>query len=553
MVSPGGQGTIPSNHLPQQQGLLSPDRNANNKRPLSFDNNADFLESFQRVPTGERGFATEPQLQFGQQWHPQLQHQQPQQQYQPQQTQQSLVFQPQELEFAESLLDSAAFDECLSSLPSDPLSEAQLFTPPQQYEQLYNHHHQQQAQLAQTAPHSLPFDLNTGFDVDTLLPTPGISPQQGPFEYPAAADVVFSPPPPACPTPPLHRRTVLPRQPSQPAATLAPRPSVPQKTSPRPVRPTMTTATAAAALSKTSSSSASSVSFPASSSSFSAAAASTTYTLPPHAMLRFGGYTLEEAGITLPANLSTDERARRMHLLALELHYEAVHPPVLPPSQVPDLPEKPPPVPLPVLRDDMPDEEREATEAEIRDLLAEQKKLDQERNNLAAKKSRLLRLECLDNTRLQLNAKAAECAWLRLQLVALTGWPSGRLLPSAAWGGSEYVYRAKPGGPSLRAGDSTGEGEEAEYLVLEADETEAEADEEMDREGVVPRKVKEGITEEVRARVEAHKERLGEEQKKKTSVTRTQRNQAKAEAKATATATASTKQPRRSSKSSSKR
>lgn len=342
----------------------------------------------------------------------------------------------------------------------------------------------------------------------------------------------------------------------------------------------MTSAAGAAALSQAPYAPSTSVPFPSSSSSGAAAGASssassstasaaTNYTFPPaHTVLRFGGYTLEEAGIVLPEGLSAEERARRMQLLAAELHHEALHPPVLPPSRVPDLPDKPPPARIPEIPPGLTPEEREAIEAEICAIMADQKKSDQGRNNLAAKKSRLLRIESLDNTRLQLHAKAAECAWLRLRMIALMGEralgdggaDNGRLLPSAAWGGSDYVYRklkrkisltAEVGGrrgASLLTDDDDDDdvairvGNEA--AVVEEEEEEEEEVVDVDVEGVVPNRVKDAITEEVRARVEAHRERVNE-QKKTTS-------KAKADGAQTAKPKATPKQPRRSSKSSSK-
>ena len=278
-----------------------------------------------------------------------------------------------------------------------------------------------------------------------------------------------------------------------------------------------------------------------------------------------GGFALEEAGIKLPADLDPKERQRRLCLLAQELHYEALHPPILPPSQVPDLPEKPPPMLLPSLNPGMSLEERQFVTSEIRRVGVAQKALDKERNNMAAKKSRMLRLESLENTRLQLNAKAAECAWLRLQMVALSGHALGRN-PSEAWGGFDYVYRRRKrkrnAPPTTKdeqgrevqlvlgnevVEDAVGEGEEEE------EEEEVEDVEVYAESGVVPRRIKLGITEEVRARVEAHKMGLEEVQKRKTSESRTTRTVTKAareQAQALLDADVERRQPRRGSRGS---
>ncbi|OAA68997.1 hypothetical protein ISF_03372 [Cordyceps fumosorosea ARSEF 2679] len=321
----------------------------------------------------------------------------------------------------------------------------------------------------------------------------------------------------------LHIQSLpLPAQAALPLPSPPQQPEIPQQPidqSKPHLRPAMTTTTeeAAAALSKSSSEATSEWArrvneFYSSCTSTSSSSSSAHAGMPPPplplSMLRIGGYTLEEAGVTLPEDLSPAERDRRLCLLAQELHYEVRHPPVLPPSRVPELPEKTPPSPLPRVQPGMNQAQRDAITHEVARLAAAQRKADQERNNLAAKKSRLLRLECLDNTRLQLNAKAAECAWLRLQIVALLGVPLPRR-PSEAWGGSDFVYQT----PERR---------------WEADE-----EGEVDVEGVVPTRIKRAITEEIRARVEAHREALEEEHKRRTTASRSlRRSEAQAQARA---------------------
>lgn len=258
--------------------------------------------------------------------------------------------------------------------------------------------------------------------------------------------------------------------------------------------------------------------------------------------LRLGGYTLKEAGITIPDGLDDEEKSRRMALIARELYYEETHPPVLPPSKVPDLPDKPPPVEAPKVEAHMTPAEKQAVEDEIRLIAAMNKKADQERNNAAAKKSRALRIESLENTRKQLNAKAAECAWLRLQIVAMTGRADLKRPPSEAWGGFDYAYDDGDPGPSTArrvrrkatssvslaegSGGSAGDtvlGAGDPGLVDDAGEegnSEPRADVEEVEEGVVPLCVKRGMTAEMQARVKKYEERMDDRRKERDSAKR---------------------------------
>lgn len=76
---------------------------------------------------------------------------------------------------------------------------------------------------------------------------------------------------------------------------------------------------------------------------------------------------------------------------------------------------------------DVPEGASEADKERVRqynnDIASQSQKIDRERNNQAAKKSRETRLEALYNTRQMLNDKAAECGWLRLKLIQLGGDP----------------------------------------------------------------------------------------------------------------------------------
>lgn len=250
---------------------------------------------------------------------------------------------------------------------------------------------------------------------------------------------------------------------------------------------------------------------------------------PRYEMMRLGGFTLEEACITLPADLDPQERNRRLDLIAGEVIYEEEHPPVLPPTKVQDLPDKKPPCEMPKLRSDMPRALYDDTEAEIRRLSEVNKRADQERNNMAAKKSRLLRVEALENMRLLLNAKAAECFWLRLQLVALTGGTEGgRRLPSVAWGGFDYVYTDGIGGIK------TGNGEDEAAAAAAAvgfggvgghDGAGAGTGDRDDSAGIVPLPVKMAITAEMHARVNRHSQKLEDQRKARESSKRAIRTQ----------------------------
>ncbi|OAA39828.1 hypothetical protein BBO_06354 [Beauveria brongniartii RCEF 3172] len=443
------------------------------------------------------------------------------------------------------LADGAGFLPFYSYLPelapeqvqfiSPHLNHQPLRHPEQQLTPHLNHqqhlHHPEQ-QLSPPSP-ALAFDPSLTFlhgplPMSSVVALPPGAFQQQQQQHPPA--VLMPPPPPPPPT----------------TTTTKPHANTPR---PRALM-TSTSATAAAALSSSSASAA-----------LAYASSSSATGGPSACTLRIGGYTLEEAGIKLPHGLSDAERRRRLRIIAEELHHEATHPPVLPPSQVPDLPEKPPPVPLPRITADMTQAQREATNAEILRLSHAQKKADQSRNNLAAKKSRMLRLECLDNTRLQLDAKSAECIWLRVQIVALSGEPLPRR-PSEAWGGFDYVYRARkrrrrrlltllededgaPGGATPAPPPPRIKVEEKE----EGDEGEDEEDEdeeEPDVEGIVPRRVKEAITEEVRARVEAHREAVEEDSRRKTSASRSaKKSEAAAKAEAAKAEAAAAKTDKR--------
>ncbi|KAH6996582.1 hypothetical protein BKA56DRAFT_666787 [Ilyonectria sp. MPI-CAGE-AT-0026] len=142
---------------------------------------------------------------------------------------------------------------------------------------------------------------------------------------------------------------------------------------------------------------------------------------PSNPLHRVGGsYTLETAGLSLPTNLTPNEASRRQTEIERELAFQAANPPALPASTIADLPPKPATEDWVMFPEDpISDEQRRAIEAENNRIAATNQRIERERNNQAAKKSRQKRLEALDNTRLILNDRAAECDWWRMRAMAL--------------------------------------------------------------------------------------------------------------------------------------
>lgn len=110
------------------------------------------------------------------------------------------------------------------------------------------------------------------------------------------------------------------------------------------------------------------------------------------------GHSLADLGIDIPPSLGNDELVRRQGAVLEELSYQRNNPPCLPRSKVPDLPPK----------EEIPDyvEIPPGVDADTRKLLEENnrisalaQKVERHRNNLAAKKSRGLRVEARDNYR----------------------------------------------------------------------------------------------------------------------------------------------------------
>ncbi|KAI6781424.1 uncharacterized protein J7T54_002317 [Emericellopsis cladophorae] len=140
--------------------------------------------------------------------------------------------------------------------------------------------------------------------------------------------------------------------------------------------------------------------------------------------LKIGPLTLEQAQLAIPGHLSPADKEVLKTRLQDELNRQRAHPPALPRSEVSGLPPK----------EFMPEykkiEEHFTPElkARIRTFNAriseELQRIDRERNNQAAKKSRETRLEALRLTRDMLNKKTAERDWLRLKVLQLQGEPN---------------------------------------------------------------------------------------------------------------------------------
>ncbi|PNP41743.1 hypothetical protein TGAMA5MH_06336 [Trichoderma gamsii] len=137
--------------------------------------------------------------------------------------------------------------------------------------------------------------------------------------------------------------------------------------------------------------------------------------------LRMGSCSLDEMLLTIPHGLASAELIRRKDDLRYEIDFQERNPPVLPPTKVKDLPPKPIIPDFHKFPEGISDHERLEIESRNNKIAAEHQKIDRQRNNQAAKKSRQARLEALNNTRVLLNEKTAECAWFRMKVLALGG------------------------------------------------------------------------------------------------------------------------------------
>ncbi|KAL7921680.1 hypothetical protein ACQKWADRAFT_313761 [Trichoderma austrokoningii] len=137
--------------------------------------------------------------------------------------------------------------------------------------------------------------------------------------------------------------------------------------------------------------------------------------------LRMGSCSLDEMLLTIPHGVAPAELIRRKDDLRYEIDFQERNPPVLPPSKVKDLPPKPFIPDFHKFPEGISEQKRLEIESRNNKIAAEHQKIDRQRNNQAAKKSRQARLEALNNTRVLLNEKTAECAWFRMKVLALGG------------------------------------------------------------------------------------------------------------------------------------
>ncbi|KAH0496481.1 hypothetical protein TgHK011_003835 [Trichoderma gracile] len=137
--------------------------------------------------------------------------------------------------------------------------------------------------------------------------------------------------------------------------------------------------------------------------------------------LRTDSCSLGDLRLEMPSGLVAAELSRRNEALKIEIEFHRSNPPTLPPSKVEDLPPKPFIEDFVRIPEDASAEERGEMEAQNNRIAARHQLIDRQRNNQAAKKSRQARLESLWNTRELLNAKAAECFWFRMKVIALGG------------------------------------------------------------------------------------------------------------------------------------
>lgn len=142
----------------------------------------------------------------------------------------------------------------------------------------------------------------------------------------------------------------------------------------------------------------------------------TPHTLQPPILV--AGYTLLELGVAIPNWVPPEEALRRQQCIVGEMEYQRNNPPALPPSRVPGLPPKedlPDYVDFP---DGVNEETRRIIEKKNNQIASEIQRIERQRNNMAAKKSRALRLEARDDYRELLIEARAEQKLIRLVLAA---------------------------------------------------------------------------------------------------------------------------------------
>ena len=142
---------------------------------------------------------------------------------------------------------------------------------------------------------------------------------------------------------------------------------------------------------------------------------------PPRCGLKIGTLPFEQVNLKMPPNLTQEEQNMRKIKWKNELRHQETNPPALPPSQISALPPKEMVEEYLEITDSISEAEKVWRREHNNRVSAEIQRIERERNNQAAKKSRETRLESLKVTREMLDEKAAECAWMRLKVIELGG------------------------------------------------------------------------------------------------------------------------------------
>ncbi|KEY70908.1 hypothetical protein S7711_00750 [Stachybotrys chartarum IBT 7711] len=145
--------------------------------------------------------------------------------------------------------------------------------------------------------------------------------------------------------------------------------------------------------------------------------------LRPLSEVLIAGCTLASARLCLPSNMAPHDKAAMHARVLAELSLHEARLPVLPASRIPALPPKPR---LAAYVEIPEGDERERQQARaFNNAISDQSQtIERQRNNMAAKKSRAVRVESLDNARRMLVDQAAELCWMRTQLVMAGGDPA---------------------------------------------------------------------------------------------------------------------------------
>lgn len=145
--------------------------------------------------------------------------------------------------------------------------------------------------------------------------------------------------------------------------------------------------------------------------------------LRPLSEVLIAGCTLASARLFLPSSMAPHDKAAIHARVLAELSLHEARLPVLPASRIPALPPKPR---LAAYVEIPEGDERERQQARaFNNAISDQSQtIERQRNNMAAKKSRAVRVESLDNARRMLVDQAAELCWMRTQLVMTGGDPA---------------------------------------------------------------------------------------------------------------------------------